>query len=379
MTAVTRSPTVSVIMPSFNHGRFIASAIASVLTQTISDLELVVVDDGSSDRSADIISGIVDPRVRHVLLERNGGACEAMNIGLRMATGRFIAVCNSDDEWHPDKLELQLKLLQDQTSAVAIFSDVVWIDDYGAPLDGRRAPSFEAVFSQENRSRRIWIRDLLETGNRLCHPSLLIRRDVYDAVGRYDNRLRQLPDLDLWIRTLNQFDIFVTPARLVRFRVHKSNTSAVTPEVSRRSLNEHRLILRKTIVGMSGDDFVRAFGFKADSIDDALDLRIEKALYLLAYEGIYRGMFHELGLDLLFETMNESVGIERLSTKYGFGILDLQREMAVHSPWIADTASESKESVQQQLSGFRSIDLAESIISRYRKKIRRKIVNIFGI
>src|SRR5712664_4673265 len=105
-------PRVSVIMPSFNHERFIASAVAGVLGQTMSDLELVIVDDGSVDQSARIISAINDKRVRYKLLERNHGACEAMNIALRMARGRFIAVCNSDDEWQPGKLEHQLAILE---------------------------------------------------------------------------------------------------------------------------------------------------------------------------------------------------------------------------------------------------------------------------
>src|ERR1700693_4655545 len=101
------SPLVSVIMPSVNHEAFIGSAIASVLCQTMGDLELLIVDDGSRDRSPTVIANMRDKRINFENLEQNRGACEAMNIALRKARGRFIAVCNSDDEWHPDKLELQ--------------------------------------------------------------------------------------------------------------------------------------------------------------------------------------------------------------------------------------------------------------------------------
>jgi hypothetical protein len=126
--------------------------------------------------------------------------------------------------------------MENQKRVAAIFSDVVWVDEFGAPLDGPRAPAFESVFRQRNRSRWMWRRFLMEEGNRLCHPSVLIKRDIYSIVGEYDNRLRQLPDLDMWMRVLGQGDIFVTPAKLLRFPLHDTNTSAAKPEASRRSI-----------------------------------------------------------------------------------------------------------------------------------------------
>jgi glycosyltransferase involved in cell wall biosynthesis len=373
MTGAAAPPRVSVVMPSYNHERYVASAIASVLGQTICDLELVVIDDGSDDRSADIIAGIEDRRLRYKLLRNNGGACAAMNIALQMARGPFIAVCNSDDEWQPDKLRQQLEVLQSQTKAAAVFSDVDWIDQDGAALEGSRAPPFEAAFRQQNRARWTWIRDLLETGNKLCHPSVLIRREVYDTAGPYDNRLRQLPDLDMWVRVLSHYDIFVSDSKLVRFRIHDSNTSIVRTDISRRSINEHNLILRTTIGNMSRDHFMKAFGFRASSIDDDIDLQIEKALYLLDYRGNYLLMFRELGLEMLYAITNEDTGIDRLARKYGFDIFAFQREMALDSPWIVEARAVVEEPVQQQLARFRSIDLAKSIAARYRAKIHRKV------
>jgi glycosyltransferase involved in cell wall biosynthesis len=342
MTVKNCTPRVSVIMASFNHGRFVASAIASVLGQTMADLELLIVDDGSVDRSPAVVSEIKDARVRYEFLERNHGACDAMNIALTMARGRFIAVCNSDDEWQRDKLEQQLAILETDTRAVAVFSDVEWIDEHGAPLVGERIPpGYAGIFKQHNRSRWSWIRDLLEGGNRLCHPSVLIRRDVYRTAGEYDNRLRQLPDLDMWIRVAAHHDIFVLPARLVRFRIHQSNTSTPRPDVMNRSINEHQIILRKTLSDISVDNFVRAFGIIATSVDDEIDFRIEKALYLLAYEGVYRIMFRQLGLELVYDIMGNTNSLERLSKKYGFNVFDFQREMAVHSSWLQYPTAEA--------------------------------------
>src|SRR4051794_19001581 len=98
------APLISVVMPSYNHERFITTAIRSVLGQSLTDIELTIVDDGSQDSSARIISEQRDARVRFRLLERNQGACNAMNVALQMSKGKFIAVCNSDDVWHPEKL-----------------------------------------------------------------------------------------------------------------------------------------------------------------------------------------------------------------------------------------------------------------------------------
>src|SRR5690606_30502052 len=130
------------------------------------------------------------------------GACQAMNVGLSMCDGNLIAVCNSDDIWIPSKLEQQLEFLIKDENIGAVFSDVEWIDDKDHPLTGADMAAFHAVFNQHNRSRFTWIRDLIEKGNCLCHPSVLIRREAYEKVGLYNNFYRQLPDLDMWLRVL---------------------------------------------------------------------------------------------------------------------------------------------------------------------------------
>jgi glycosyltransferase involved in cell wall biosynthesis len=89
---MTANPKISVLMPSYNHERFIEVAIRSVLAQTYTDYELIIVDDGSSDNSCEKIAGISDPRIKVKILRKNVGACEAMNIALAMSKGAYIAV-----------------------------------------------------------------------------------------------------------------------------------------------------------------------------------------------------------------------------------------------------------------------------------------------
>lgn len=364
------SPAISVIMPSYNHTRFIGDAIKSVLEQSFADIELIVVDDGSRDSSADVIRQIQDSRFRYRILKENVGACAAMNIALDMTRGRYIAVCNSDDEWHPEKLSKQYSLLTDNPKLGAVFSDVKWIGDSGHPLRMEQLPFFKFVFRQKNRSRLSWIRDLLEGGNCLCHPSILIRKEVYERVGNYDNRLRQLPDLDMWIRLLQQYDIFVMQEALVAFRIHDDNTSAPNASSSRRSINEHQIILKKTLAGLSRESFIGAFGVRQISIESELDFQIEKALYMLEYRGLYESMYRLLGLNALYELMDDVNVQKKLSSEYEFDIARFHKEMAYHSPWIHPVHTETSATSGRPVELVPTFELAKVLLNRVKNKIR---------
>lgn len=323
------SPLISVLMPSYNHDRFIRAAVDSVLAQTYKSLQIVIVDDASTDNSADEIRSIVDGRVVHKILPENLGACEAMNVGLSMCDGTYIAVCNSDDLWIPTKLEQQLEAFRDSPNVGAVFSDVEWIDDLGNPLSEADAPSFEAVFKQPNRSRFTWMRDLIEGGNRLCHPSVLIRREVYEKVGFYNNFYRQLPDLDMWLRVLQHYEIFVMPEKLVDFRIHANNTSRPSPTTSNRSINEHRLILVDMMRRITPQNFYAAFGFTdVSASNDASSFKFEIATYLLDHRGLYERMFNQLGSEILLEIPQKEI------VRRGLSAHQFQEKVGRDSPWI---------------------------------------------
>jgi glycosyltransferase involved in cell wall biosynthesis len=139
VTSGPDNPVISIIMPSYNHERFIGAAVASILTQTFQNFELIIVDDSSADGSAKIISGFSDPRIRANILDANRGACEAMNVALHMSRGKYIAVCNSDDTWRADKLSRQLEFLEknDGIGAACTASGMM---ARRSPLSGWRFP-----------------------------------------------------------------------------------------------------------------------------------------------------------------------------------------------------------------------------------------------
>lgn len=308
-------PRISVVMASYNHAAFVGDAIRSILNQTFRDLELIVVDDGSMDGTNAVIGAISDPRMTHVALEGNRGAAEALRIALARRGGNLVAICNSDDVWEPVKLERQVAALDEMPEVAACFSAVTLIGPAGEALAADRAGVYAGVFEQPNRSRFGWMRRLAEHGNCLCHPSVLIRARIYDALGAYNNHLRQLPDFDMWLRLVQHHEIHVMPDRLVRFRLHEGNTSGANPVSSIRSQREAGYILDRFFAEISQDNFVRAFG-AADPANlgpmSERDFVREKALYLLHQEGPLRAVLHAIGLRFAFD-LSRTPGSQALS------------------------------------------------------------------
>jgi glycosyltransferase involved in cell wall biosynthesis len=299
-----QEPIVTIVMPSYNHEPFVESAIRSILAQTFPDFEIVVVDDGSADNTKTIIDKIKDPRLRSVFLEKNVGACEAINIGIRLSKGKFIAICNSDDIWEPEKLQMQVDFLGKNSEICATFSNVWWINDSGDDLKAENLPSFCNIFAQRNRSRFSWQRDLIERGNCLCHPSILIRKAAYDNLGYYNNHLRQLPDFDMWLRLVRKYEIHVMPDKLMRFRLHASNTSTQTPAAKIRTWAEHCLIARSFFKDIEAENFVNAFGVQnhlALDFDSTDQLVNEKISYLLDYNGPFQKIFKRVALEMAYD------------------------------------------------------------------------------
>ena len=327
---------ISVVVPSYNHARYISQTIASILAQTSAPFEVIIVDDGSSDGSQELLTKIDDPRIRINLLEKNMGACAAMNIAVQMTRGDLVAVCNSDDLWEPNKLERQLAVIRRSPHIGAVYTNVSWIDHEGNNVQkGQKTPG--RVFTQPNRSRGQWIKDLILKGNCLCHPSVLIRREAYDRVGYYDNRFRQLPDYDMWLRLLQKYDIFVLNERLVKFRwfADGTNASGNTRTNRRRDINERALIVRNVIRNMDADSWLNSFGAEKP-IEDDIDLQIEKILYLLNSTPNIEGLFRNIALEWAYELLGSPESARRFEEKYGSNELSFQQWMGASCVWRPD-------------------------------------------
>jgi glycosyltransferase involved in cell wall biosynthesis len=223
-------PSVSVIMPSYNHAAYVAEAIRSVLDQSYGDLEIVITDDGSRDGTPEVIRRIDDPRISLEAFDRNQGAAAAMNASIGRSRGEFICMLASDDCFLPGKLEAQVKFLRANPEVAAVFAMPRFIDQRGAPLgDSFNGNVFQVPFAKKLRTRPDWLRHFFYEGNCLCHPASMVRRAVYDRIGLFDRRLANLPDFDMWVRLCMEHEIRVVPDELIAMRILDGNRNMSAP------------------------------------------------------------------------------------------------------------------------------------------------------
>lgn len=203
------APRISVVLPAFNSRRTLGDALASALEQTFDELEIIVVDDGSTDRTADVAMANDNPRVRLVRHDRNLGTAAARNSGVAVARGRFVAFLDSDDCWFPEKLETQFALLEAAGGDAAVPGSVHSV------LLRRPAGQISRHLLPVDLDLR---RDLM-WGCRLCPGStLLVTRDCLDAVGPFDATLERLEDWDWLLRFSERYRLAVASAPLASVR-----------------------------------------------------------------------------------------------------------------------------------------------------------------
>jgi glycosyltransferase involved in cell wall biosynthesis len=255
-----QTPRVSVVMASYSHEKFVGEAIESVLAQSFGDFEFIITDDGSSDETPDIIRGYTDSRIDFEAFTVNKGACEAANQCIERAKGDYVAVLSSDDFFLPGKLERQVAMLDASPDLAAVFGLVEFVDDESQAIPAEQNPLADNFITTPP-NRFAWLRHLFLHGNALCHSTVMVRRRIYEELGGYDVALRQLPDMDLWVRVCAHYPIRVLPEALTGFRVLRDlrNVSAASPSQLRRSIWEHSRVLRR-YWAIEEETLQRAFG-----------------------------------------------------------------------------------------------------------------------
>jgi glycosyltransferase involved in cell wall biosynthesis len=253
-------PRISVVIPSYNHEKYLRECLQSVLIQTFPDFEIIITDDGSSDRSVDVIKEFKDQRIHLYIHSTNKGACIALNNCIRNSSGEYIAVLNSDDAWEPAKLEKQMDFLDNHPEIAAVFSKATFINESSLPITKRNFNYFQ-VLEKENRTRFAWLHFFFFEGNCLCHPGVLIRKSCYDDVGVYDARIANLPDLDMWVRLCLKYEIHVMDDKLVRFRIRDKeiNASGDNPTNRIRRQFESIQIFNHFLTIQDSDSFLKIF------------------------------------------------------------------------------------------------------------------------
>lgn len=253
-------PLVSVVIPTFNRRKFIADAVASALNQTYQNLEVVVVDDGSTDDTGKLLRTrfSTDARFRY-LYQHNQERSRARNHGIRVARGKFIAFLDSDDLWAPTKIASQLEAVGNQPDVGMV---VTWWEMFDE--SGKKTPIHCPSLDEITRADF----GLLQAAcNRIGSPTPLVGKEVLNRVGFFSEDINQGEDWDLWARVSLKTKVKLVPAVLAFRRIHSSNTERpMTPSEYLQIV--HNILLANRDRGRSLRKAVSEYYAKAHARDN---------------------------------------------------------------------------------------------------------------
>jgi glycosyltransferase involved in cell wall biosynthesis len=278
---------ISVIIPAYNHEQFIGAAVESVLGQSWTDLELLVIDDGSTDKTAEIVQGYDDSRLTY-LYQENQDAFNTINRGIGLARGDYVAILNSDDVYTLDRLE-KLFAIQQQTGAQCLFTDVIPISDSGNEFVD---PAFGwNVWHQKNRDFFAQYGDLYTAflkGNFMVTTSnLFMTATAVKKVGNFCS-LRYLHDYDFIFRMMLAFPgkvHYLDNEKLLYYRIHSGNTLG---EAAITGREQDKDVIRKYMLARIPDELLEIVSAGTDRLIELEHelFEVRSTLHKSAYPGI---------------------------------------------------------------------------------------------
>jgi len=209
------TPLVSVVIPMYNRGHVIGRAIESVLQQTFCDFELIIVDDGSTDNSCEVVGLYDDSRIRLIRNAQNRGANFCRNVGIKESKGEYIAFQDSDDEWTTDKLKVQISYMQEK-QLKASFGPYRILETSKVVPD-----NFQQYVNNES-----LVREVLRRHNIVGTPTLIIEKCIVNDVGMFDEQLPRLQDYDYAIRIAQKYNIGCCPDILLNVHTDEDRITA---------------------------------------------------------------------------------------------------------------------------------------------------------
>ncbi|HWT81645.1 MAG TPA: glycosyltransferase, partial [Candidatus Methylomirabilis sp.] len=200
-------PRVSIIMPVYNEERYVRQAVDSILQQTVSDFEFVILDDGSTDRTLEILQSYRDPRIR-LVTQANSGLTASLNRCLPLVSGQYIARMDGNDISHPDRLESQADFLDSHPQIGLLGAAFLQVNQEGVAVKVYTYPIADPS-----------IRQALWSDCPFCHSLVMFRRECIDRVGGYRERIGPAEDYDLWFRISERFMLANLPRPLHQVRI----------------------------------------------------------------------------------------------------------------------------------------------------------------
>lgn len=224
------NPLVSVIIPAYNAKKFVCEALESVFTQSYRPIEVIVIDDGSTDRTAEVVESYQTRRINKERLifihQQNAGPSAARNAGINVAKSKYIAFLDSDDIWTKDKLFRQVQLMETHPDTGLLFGNTRRFS-----RDNILVPSlfeqkgYDLNFFGEDFYLRHAYNKILTNGNFITTGTVMLRRECIERVGNFDENLRYSEDMDLWLRIAVRYPIAYSKDIYMLRRIHEHNVS----------------------------------------------------------------------------------------------------------------------------------------------------------
>ncbi len=270
-------PLVSVVIATYNMGQYLPQAVDSILQQTWKNLEVIVVDDGSTDNTPDVMQNYSnDSRVNYIR-NKNQGQPKAKNCGIKNTKGNFIAFCDADDFWEPNKLEIQIPLFADPKVGV-VYSEVSFIDEHNN--------SFTKEHHEIRHSGKITNQMLIE--NFVPFGTSVIRRKCIEKNGIFDEEFRMGIDWDLWLRYSLDWEFVYTPEKTYVYRVWSGQMSN-----NYRGRYDHAKRILTKFVAQHGQKLNKTFVRKAWAdmyVREAAVYAKHEKLFFMPLKNILRGI-----------------------------------------------------------------------------------------
>jgi glycosyltransferase involved in cell wall biosynthesis len=307
-------PLISVLMTTYNHEKYIGDAVRSVLAQTFEDFEAVIIDDGSTDRTGDVVCSFADPRLRY-LRQENQGPSVATTTALAACRGKYLALMSGDDVLHPDRLRRQVEAYGPGPTRV-LFAGVDFIDEDGRPLDGDFYPG---MVKDANPTRARLFEQLFFSWPGFFGVTAFTERHVIVDCGPDDPALFQTQDYARWVHLLKHYEFQILPDRLYKFRIRTGWENLSGPQVEKqvRAQNERYLVMRSFFRDVPRELFREAF--RPHLLNPAFSSDVEQAceeafLYLHSAAPLNQ----LIGIERLHQLLHEPEAREVLHRAYRF-------------------------------------------------------------
>lgn len=213
---MNKIPLVSVVMPIYNADAYLRKAIESILAQSFRDFELIVIDDGSTDTSLEIIKSYFDKRIRLIKKQNNSGIIDSLNKGIRVASGKYIARMDADDISLPNRLKLQIDFLEINSNHALVGTTIEAIDNNGNSIDVYPEPT-----EDDDLKKGLLVRNVF------AHGSTMMRTEIVRKVGGYTSFALHAEDYDLWTKIARSHKIANLVDLLYKWRVNPAGVSSV--------------------------------------------------------------------------------------------------------------------------------------------------------